>query len=104
MYAFATIFSHISGITSIIGFVCAFSNPGVTMVMAAISLFASVLNVWFGDQNNFVTEIIAIGIGLLVALLFEIEILLALSAAICLGDMIISILGWISLLFILSKR
>ncbi len=103
MYKFAMVITHLSGITSIIGFIFAFINPSVTLVLAGFSLFASVMNVWFGDQNGFVTEIFTIIMGLLIGLVSEIPIAVAIGAAICFGDALISIIGWISLLVYTGK-
>lgn len=103
MYKFAVIISHVSGVTSIIGLICAFVYPPLALVLGGFSLFTSVMNVWFGDQNNFVTEIIAIGVGVVIGLLFEVDMVVAIAGAVCGLEAVIAIVGWIALIFMTSR-
>ena len=93
----------ISAITSIIGIIFFFCGyPIVTIVCAVISLVSSVVNVVKGEQHGFITEIITIIIGLIIALIANIDIINGIAVAICIGDAGLTVFG---LLFrLLSDR
>lgn len=106
MYAFVNVCSTLSWMTSIVGFVFAFFNPVVTIVCGAFSLFSSIMNVCFGDQNNWNTELFTIVIGIMIGCFSDISIWLSVAAALCLVSGIFGVVGVAVniYVFIRSKR
>ena len=100
---FISILGAISTITSVIGIIFFFINPTVTIVCAAISALNSLLQITFGDQSNITTEIVTIIIAIIVALIIQKPIFPIICFALCLGDTLMSVLGWISM-FIFYKK
>ena len=100
---FISILGAISTIASIVGIIFFFINPTVTIVCAAISALNSILQVTFADQNNITTEIVTIIIAVIVAFIIQKPIFPIICFALCLGDTLMSVLGWISM-FIFYKK
>lgn len=66
----------------------------VTIVCAVITLIDSAYRVFFGDQHNFKTEAIAAIIGLIVALIFHLNILPCIAVALCIEATAAFVIGW----------
>lgn len=100
---FATVFGFISTIASIIGFICFFSNPSITLICAGTSLFNSFIQVVLGEQKNFTTEIITIFIAVIISFFADISTVMVIAVALCVADAALSIFGWILMLFAYKK-
>ena len=90
--------SNISGIVSLIGSVFFFINPVVTIFCAVFSLINSYIQVVYGSQRNFTTEITTMIIGLIVALLAKLSIANTIAFSLCLADAVMFVIGWIGLI------
>ena len=76
-------------IVAIAGIVCYFTgNVMITYFCAAFSLLHSFLNVLFGDQNGFGSELLTILIGIAVAFIFKLNTLGVVSVAVCIGSVV----------------
>lgn len=100
-----TILSNIIGVmASIVGIVTFFCGfPIVTIVCAVITLFDSFIQVIAGDQNNFITEIVTIIIGVIVGLTTTIGVVDGISIALCFGCLALAVVGW-AFILISGKR
>ena len=97
--SFSTTVGVVSTISAIIGIVFFFINPIVTIVCGCITILNSLVQITFGGQNNIATEIITALIGLIVSLFVGSPIFLTICFALCIGDAVISTLGYVMLLF-----
>lgn len=79
-------------IVALVGILCFFiGHPTITLFCAAFSLLHSFLNVVFGDQNNLMTEMFTIFVGMIVAVVFKLNMLNVVAVAICIGSVAIMI-------------
>lgn len=86
MKKFVEILGTIEFLTSLAGIICFFTgHQTITLFCAAFSILHSFLNVVFGDQNGFGTEILTIFIGMIVAVVFRLNMLNVVAVAICIG-------------------
>jgi hypothetical protein len=86
MKKFVEIMGGIELLVALVGIVCFFiGHETITLFCAAFSLLHSFLNVVFGDQNGFGTEILTIFIGMIVAVVFRLNMLNVVAVAICIG-------------------
>lgn len=98
------IISFLGSLSSIIGIVAFFCNaPVITAICAGVTLIDSFLQVVFGDQNNFNTEIVTIIIGVIIGLVTDIGIVNGIAIALCFGCAIMTILGWGFVLFFQNR-
>ncbi len=86
----------------IIGSICYFFNPVITVICAIISVIESITNFLRGAQNSLITEIFTLVIGFILALVFNQNIFLFLCFSLCAGAAITFVLGTI-IFFILNK-
>ena len=94
---FIEILTWISFLLSIVGIVFYYLGyDAITFICAGISLVHSFINVCWGDQNGFVTEILTLIVGSLVAVIFKCEFWACLAVAICYGDVVFTLPGFIS--------
>lgn len=93
----------LSTLTSSVGIVFFFINPVVTLFCAVFSLLNSWIQVVFAEQNNLNTEVFTVIIACLVALIFNLNYLNTIAFAICIGDAVLSIVGWIAMFFTYKK-
>jgi hypothetical protein len=76
----------------IAGIICFFTgHETITYFCAAFSILHSFLNVVFGEQNGFGTEILTIIVGVIVAVVFHLDMLGVVAVAICIGSVAILI-------------
>lgn len=101
---FVTFLGATSSILSVIGIIFFFINPFITFLCAIFSLFNSVIQICFGDQNNFNTEISTIIIGLIISLIIKQPILKIVSMSVCIADILFLVLGWITMFLFYKKR
>ena len=94
MFLFLNIFSIISNVFSIVGIICGFSGIYALLYIASgITLMNSFMQVIFGVQKNFITEIATIIVGVIISLIFKIPMLIAIAFALCFAELIMYILG-----------
>ena len=93
--AVLNVFGFLSALISIIGIILFFINPIITIICAAFSIINSILQVFIGEQNNFSTEIFTIIISVIVAFIAKISYINTISFALCIGDALLQIVGWI---------
>lgn len=100
LFAFLNAFGLISSLISVIGIILFFINPVFTIFCAAFSIINSILQVFFGEQNSFSTEtiIIIIIIAVIIASLAKISYINTISFALCIGEVLLCIIGWIFML------
>jgi len=98
MALFTMISSVVATISGLIGVISFFlGNPLITIVCAVICLCNSVIQVLFGGQNGFFTEIIAILVGLVVNRFVGMWWLPIVSVAICIENILFSITGYLGI-------
>lgn len=111
-YVFAKIIEHISTVLAIIGIVSYFKfnyiyfyNEAltITVLCGIFNVIKAFINCAFGGQTNLNTEIFTIIIGFVVGSIYNIPLLPAISLALCIGEVVFSIIGFISYLFIWKK-
>lgn len=86
MKKFVETLGAIEFLTSLTGIICFFTGHQIiTLFCAAFSLLHSFLNVVFGEQNGFGTEILTIIVGMIVAVVFKLDMLGVVAVAICIG-------------------
>lgn len=95
MLAFLNAFGFISGLLSIIGIILFFINPVFTIFCAAFSIIDSILQIFFGEQNNFSTEIFTIIIAVIIACIAKLSYINTISFALCICNALLWIIGWI---------
>lgn len=79
-------------ITSVIGIVAFFTGAyWLLYICAGLSVLHSLLNMQYGGQTNFVTEIVAIVVGLIVALIRGRFALPYCAVALCIWDVVLLI-------------
>lgn len=93
MKKFVEVMGAIEFLTSLAGIICFFTgHETITYFCAAFSLLHSFLNVVFGEQNGFGTEILTIIVGMIVAVVFKLDMLGVVAVAICIGTYAIFLL------------
>ena len=97
------IIGAISTLVSFVGVIGFFFNPTITVVCGIISAADSLLQFFFGQQNNLSTEIFTVIVSLIIALIFKLSILTTICFALCLVSAIFSILGWIQMFTLMRK-
>ena len=95
MYQFARFFNFVSSIASMIGIVCFFINPTITIICGILSLVNSILQVAFSDQNNLSTEITTIIIAIILALIIKTPIIPLIALFLCGVEILMLIISWI---------
>ena len=99
MKTVANIFGGLSFVTSVIGLVLFFSIGADFIIWFALfSLLSSIINVIWGEQNGLTTEEITAIIGAIIAGSTKLTLLQGVSIALCFGDAIFQIIGWVTLL------
>ena len=94
----------IANIVAIAGIVCFFCGlRTVTVICAVITIIDSFIQIRWGDQNNFVTEIIAAIVGVFVALFTKTNIVHLISVVLCIWCIVALLFGWIYLIVITRK-
>ena len=97
-----TIPASIIGIISYFVFPASF--PLIVLVCACICILHSILNVLFGGQNNLATEIITILIGVAVAYFFHFNMRNSICVAICVAELLFSVIPFLFLFLSLGKK
>lgn len=90
-----------------ISFLCAcagtifyFCNlPLLAVLCGVITLAESITNVLRGTQNNLITEIATLIIGLILALIFRLHIPSTLAVALCISNLLFTVIGWCMALY-----
>lgn len=86
MKKFVEIMGGIEFFVAAAGIICFFTgHETITYFCAAFSVIHSFLNVVFGDQNGFGTEIFTIIVAMIVAVVFHLDMLGVVAVAICIG-------------------
>lgn len=99
-YTLVAFSPYISFVASVSGIICYFTGLfTITLICGLITLLDSAIQVFWGEQNNFVTEIITIIIGAMVALIFHLPFFACIFLFLCIGSAFMMLFGWISLLF-----
>ena len=94
---FIEVLTWISFLLGIAGIVFYYlRNYTITYICAGISIFHSVINVLWGDQKGFGSEIVTVIIGILVALIFKCSFWPCLAVAVCYGEILICLGGLIA--------
>jgi len=87
MKKFVEVLGGIEFFVAIAGIVCFFTgHQTITFFCAAFSLLHSFLNVVFGEQNGFGTEIFTIIVAMIVAVVFKLDMLGVVAVALCIGS------------------
>lgn len=94
----------LSTISSVIGLIYFFINPTVTIICGIISIINSIIQVLFSDQNSLTTETLTIFISIIVALIIHKPIFQTVCFALCIGDVLFLLLGWIHLIIIFKNK
>lgn len=98
------ILSILSIPTSILGLVTFSSNPSITIICALIALFDCLANVFCKSQDNVSKEVIAIIVGIIVAVINDFPWYLGAAAGLCLATAIMNTLGFIFILFTSRRK
>lgn len=77
--------------------------PGLMFLCSALVIADSIIQVLFGGQNGFTTEILASIIGFIVSRIFQINIIETVSVAICIECVLLSGIGYIMVLIYFVK-
>ena len=85
--------SAITLICAILGIIFTFINPIVSIICASICIIHSICNVIFGDQNNLSSEIMTVIGAVIIALIFDFNILNTICFFICLAEFILRIVS-----------
>lgn len=102
---YTTIMQFIGLLASIVGIVCFYTGyKNITLICGSITLIDSFFQVISGEQNGLVTEIFTIIVGLIIALIFKIPIFACIALALCIATLLLTIIGWISLLMYIIKK
>ena len=88
-------FGIISAISALVGVICYFINPVITIVCGVVSLINSVIQIAFGDQNNFGTEFFSIIVAVIISLIFDLPIFTFIGFILCVVEVIMAFLGWV---------
>lgn len=88
-------FRIMSAISSIVGVICYFINPVITIICGVVSLINSVVQITFGDQNNLSTEIFSVFIAVIISLIFDLPIFAFIGFILCVVEIIMAFLGWV---------
>jgi hypothetical protein len=92
MKKFVEVLGGIEFFVAIAGIVCFFTgHQTITFFCAAFSLLHSFLNVVFGEQNGFGTEILTVVVAIVVAVVFHLDMFGVVAVAICIGSVAIMI-------------
>lgn len=91
--------SVIGFIASIVGIIFFFKgDTNITCICAVISIADSVIQRIWGDQNNLITEIIAVIIGAVVSFFLPGGFLTFAALALCIETVVFTLFGWIGVL------
>lgn len=90
---FAGLIASVFGLISKLILPAAF--PTIIFISAMICVLEVVMNYCFGELNGFQTDILAVVIGAIVALVFHFDMRNSICAAICIKHIAINILPWI---------
>lgn len=102
---FVSISGLIADIAGCTGIVMYFIGmPIITVICASITIIDSIVQVVWGGQNNFITEVIAIIIGIIVGYVFNIHIVNSISLVLCIFCTVFLVIGLIPLIRIMLKR
>lgn len=104
MFLISRIFSLLTTIISIIGIIFYFVNPTVTTVCACFSVINSFIQIIYGDQKNFSTEILTVIIAVIVSGIRDLSYWNTICFSLCIADVLLAVLGWISLLILMFRR
>jgi len=92
MKKFVEVLGGIEFFVAIAGIVCFFTgHETITLFCAAFSILHSFLNVVFGEQNGFGTEFLTVFVGLIVAVVFKLDMFSVVAVALCIGSVAILI-------------
>ncbi len=103
MFLISRIFSLSTTIISIIGIIFFFVNPTVTTVCACFSIINSFIQVIYGDQKNFSTEILTVIIAIIISGIAGISYWNTICLSLCIADVLLTVLGWISMVLLNAK-
>ena len=105
MKIFAVIFQYISFVIAVIGIICYFNNTYfLTIICGFFTLIDSFIQVLWGDQNNFNTEIAFIVIAVVIALIFKLPLLPFIALILCITSVLFELIGWILMFFTIRKQ
>ena len=91
--------SVIGFVASIVGVIFFFTGgTNITCICAVISIADSVIQRIWGDQNNLITEIIAVIIGAVVSFFLPGGFLTFAALALCIETVVFTLFGWIGVL------
>lgn len=82
----------VASITGIISFLL--NNPIITVICAVVTLVDSGIQIFIGDQNSFITEILTVLIGAIIGLITKIGIFSGIAVALCFVCAFMTLLGW----------
>ena len=94
----------ISLVASIVGVIFYFINPTVTIICGIISVINSVYQCCKGVQNNINTELAAVALGLLGAIIFKVSIFATICFALCVAESVLMIAGTLLMFIFFKKR
>lgn len=79
-------------VAAVAGIICFFTgHQTITFFCAGFSLLHSFLNVVFGEQNGFGTEILTVIVAIVVSMVFHLDMFGVVAVAICIGSVAIMI-------------
>lgn len=93
--------SWLTMVISIIGIISFYiDKPSVVYIAASITIFNSLIQVVFGGQNSFATEVFTVFLALVLSIFMSSPTLLVISLFLCFSDAIIGLLGLLQLILI----
>lgn len=98
MYTLSRISGILSVVFAILGIIFWFINPLVTVICAVLTLIDSVIQIKYGGQNGFATEILEIIIGSAIAIIAKLNYLNTVSFVLCIGTFLLWFVGIISII------
>ena len=92
-------------IAVVAGIICYFTgHETITYFCAAFSLLHSFLNVVFGDQNGLGTEILTALVGMVVAVMFKLDMLGVVAVALCIGSVAFLVVPYLLIAIFSAKK
>lgn len=85
----------VSTLCACAGTISYFCNmPIFAILFGVIVLGESIINVLKGTQNNLITELVTLVVGLILALVFRLNIPSTLAVALCISNLLFTVIGW----------
>lgn len=98
MQKLVTVSGYVAALVALVGIICFFSGYNTAAIICGVlTLVDSGIQIFWGDQNNIVTEVIAAVVGLLIGLFTDYSVLSCVAVCLCASTCLMSVLGLIGL-------